>query len=327
MARIKQVGVGRKTTGTIDGINYYVRNGETFARAAPNMPASAYNTPEAKLRQAIFKMIQQHTKYHLRTIKQTISSKGNVSSSNRYISLNYKAFAAALADLAEQYCAGEPVTLDDIEAAISAYAAAHPKAITIASKSGYSDVWLAGAWPETITLNALAGDSTVIIIVNEYGQQTVINTDGSVSVSGNQGSGSNTNNTNGGSSTGSETGGDNSGGNSGSGDNTGGNSGNTGSVTPSTPKLTISRTGTGTSTVTVNGSDVNSGAEIEANTEVAISITPAEDATPTASLNGSSITLTENDGVYSGTFQMPSSNATLVINSGGATGGGSGDMN
>ena len=320
MARIKQVGVGRKTTGTIDGVNYYVRNGETFARAAPNMPASVYNTPEARLRQAIFKMIQQHTKYHLRTIKQTISSKGNVSSSNRYISLNYKAFAAALADLAEQYCAGEPVTLDDIEAAISAYAAAHPKAITIASKSGYCDVWLAGPWPDTITLNALAGDSTVIIIVNEYGQQTTINADGTTTtgqITVNGGSGSNT----GGSSTGSETGGDN------SGNNTGGNSGNTGSVTPSVPKLTISRTGTGTSSITANGNPVSSGAEIAANTEVAISITPAEGTTPTASLNGSSITLTENDGVYSGTFQMPSSNATLVINSGGTSGSGSGDMN
>lgn len=320
MARIKQVGVGRKTTGTIDGVNYYVRNGETFARAAPNMPASVYNTPEARLRQAIFKMIQQHTKYHLRTIKQTISSKGNVSSSNRYISLNYKAFAAALADLAEQYCAGEPVTLDDIEAAISAYAAAHPKAITIASKSGYCDVWLAGPWPDTITLNALAGDSTVIIIVNEYGQQTTINADGTTTtgqITVNGGSGSNT----GGSSTGSETGGDN------SGNNTGGNSGNTGSVTPSVPKLTISRTGTGTSSITANGNPVSSGAEIAANTEVAISITPAEGATPTASLNGNTITLTENDGVYSGTFQMPSSNATLVINSGGTSGSGSGDMN
>lgn len=224
MARIKQVGVGRKTTGTIDGVNYYVRNGETFARAAPNMPASVYNTTEARIRQAIFKMIQQHTKFHLRTIKQTISSKGNVSSSNRYISLNYKAFAAALADLAEQHCAGEPVTLDDIEAAISAYAAAHPKAITIASKSGYSDVWLAGPWPDTITLNANAGDSTVIIIVNELGQQTTINADGTITTgtitnggSNGSGSGSNT----GGSSTGSETGGDN------SGDNTGGNSGGT----------------------------------------------------------------------------------------------------
>ena len=50
MAQIKQVGIGRKSTGTIDGITYYVRGGVTYARSAPNMPASAYNTPEAKLR-------------------------------------------------------------------------------------------------------------------------------------------------------------------------------------------------------------------------------------------------------------------------------------
>ena len=135
--------------------------------------------------------------------------------------------------------------------------------------------------------------------------------------------------------------GGNSGGNSGS--NTGGNSGNnggnnggnqggnTGTVTPEpgtgNPKLTISRSGNGTSSITANGSAVNSGAEIAANTEVSISVTPAEGTVPTASLNGSSVTLTESDGVYTGSFQMPSSNATLAINTGGTTGGGSGDMN
>ena len=98
-------------------------------------------------------------------------------------------------------------------------------------------------------------------------------------------------------------------------------------MTSSTPKLTINRTGTGTSTVSANGNAVNSGAEIAANTEVSINITPAEGQVPTAYLNGSSVTLTENDGVYSGSFQMPSSNATLAINSGGATGGGVNDMN
>ena len=315
MARIKQVGVGRKTTGTIDGVNYYVRNGETFARAAPNMPASAYNTPEAKLRQAIFKMIQQHTKYHLRTIKQTISSKGNVSSSNRYISLNYKAFAAALADLAEQYCAGEPVTLDDIEAAISAYAAAHPKAITIASKSGYSDVWLAGAWPETITLNALAGDSTVIIIVNEYGQQTVINTDGSVSVSGNQGSGSNTNNTNGGS-TGSETGGDNSG----NGSDTGGNSGCTGSVDPVTvaaPTFSGADQFTETTQVTMTA---ESGATIHYTTD---------GTTPTSSSTTYSVPITLSDTTTVKAIAVKDGISSSVTSRTytKTSGGGSGDMN
>ncbi|MCR5680014.1 MAG: hypothetical protein K6G08_07400 [Prevotella sp.] len=337
MAKVTQVGPGRKTTGTIDGITYVTRNGVTYARSTPTMPASVYNTPAAKKRQAIFKFVQMHLKLHLRTIKQTFTPKGNGTPTNRYYSINGKALTLALDTLAELYCAGQDVTIDDVEQAISDYAAANPKSIKIASKSGYQDVFLTGPWPETITLNALAGDSTVIIIVNEYGQQTTINADGSVTVAGGGSNTNGTNNTNGGS-TGSETGGGsntngtnntNSGNSSGSGgDNTGGNSGgNTGSVTPSNPKLTINRSGTGTSTVSVNGSGVNSGAEIEANTEVSISITPAEGATPTVSLNGNAVTLTENDGVYSGSFQMPNSNATLVINSGGTTGGGSGDMN
>lgn len=299
MARIKQVGVGRKTTGTIDGINYYVRNGETFARVAPTMPASVFNTTEARIRQAIFKFIQMHLKHHLRTIRQTVTAK-NGSPTNRYYSLNSKALSLALQTLAEQYVDGADVTITDVEAAISAYAAEHPTSIKIAAKSGYQEVYLTGPWPATITLNANAGDSTVIIIVNEHGEQT-INADGTVSVSGNQGSGSN------------------------SGDSNTNGTNNTNN-SPSIPHLTISRSGNGTSSVTVNGNAVNSGAEIAANTEVSISVTPAEGETPTATLNGSSITLTESDGVYSGTFQMPNANATLAINSGGTSSEGGGNM-
>lgn len=107
------------------------------------------------------------------------------------------------------------------------------------------------------------------------------------------------------------------------------NNGGTGSVEPSgepsgtvAPKLTISRTGTGTSTVTANGEGVTSGSEVAAGTEVSVSVTPAEGATPTATLNGNTVALTENDGLYTGTFSMPNSNATLTINSGGANTGG-----
>jgi hypothetical protein len=78
------------------------------------MPASVYNTPEAKLRQAIFKMVQMHLKYHLRTIRQTFTPKGNGSPSNRYYSLNSKALTAALTPLAELYCAGQDVTITDV---------------------------------------------------------------------------------------------------------------------------------------------------------------------------------------------------------------------
>ena len=180
MAQIKQVGIGRKSTGTIDGITYYTLKGKTYARTTPTMPASVYNTTEARIRQAVFKMIQMHLKHHLRTIRQTITPK-NGSPSNRYYSLNAKALSLALQTLAEAYVAGEDVTITDVEAAIADYAAEHPTSIKIASKSGYQDVYLTGPWPEQIILNTLAGDRTIIIIVAENGIQTTINADGIVS--------------------------------------------------------------------------------------------------------------------------------------------------
>ncbi len=105
MAQIKQVGIGRKSSGTIDGITYYTVNGKTFARTTPTMPASVYNTTEARTRQAIFKMAQMHMKHHLRTIRQTITNKTG-SPSTRYFSLNYKALSQALQALAELYVNG-----------------------------------------------------------------------------------------------------------------------------------------------------------------------------------------------------------------------------
>jgi hypothetical protein len=174
MAKIKHLGLGRKSSGTIDGITYVTRNGVTYARSAPDIPAYVFKTPAALKRQAIFKLIQMHQKYHLRTIRQTFTPKGNGTPSNRYFSTNYKALAAALDALAEQYVAGEVVTLTDVEAAISAYAAENPQAIIIAKKSGYGEVYLTGAWPDTITLYANGGDSTVIIVVAENGTSTTI---------------------------------------------------------------------------------------------------------------------------------------------------------
>lgn len=182
MAKISQVGPGRKTNGTIDGITYITRGGVTYARSAPNMPASAYNTPAAKKRQAMFTLIQMHLKYHLRTIRQTFTPSGNGTPTNRYYSLNSKALNAALESLANSFVAGNDVTITDVEAAISAYAAEHPTSIRIASLSGYREVYLTGPWPERIVLNALAGDSTVIVIVNENGTQTTINADGTKTI-------------------------------------------------------------------------------------------------------------------------------------------------
>ena len=174
MAQIKQIGPGRKTSGTIDGITYVTRNRKTYVRSTPTMPLRAYRTPAALKRQAIFKMVQMHMKYHLRTIRQTFTPKGNGSAVNRYYSVNGKALTKALEALADRLVAGEDITLTEVEAAIAAYATEHPEAIRIGKLSGYGEVFLTGAWPDTITLNANGGDSTIIVIVAENGSTTTI---------------------------------------------------------------------------------------------------------------------------------------------------------
>ena len=206
MARITQVGPGRKTSGTLDGVTYVTtRNGNTYARVKGVLPAYVTKTPAALKRQSIFKMVQEYALFHLRTLKQTITRKGNGTVMNRFTQLNYKAFSAALDALADRMVAGEVVTLADIEAAIAAYATENPQAIVIASRSGYGKVYLTGAWPDTITLNANGGDSTIIVIVAENGTTTTITPSEGGSTTVVTGGGSNTNGTNGGSSSGSET--------------------------------------------------------------------------------------------------------------------------
>ena len=88
--------------------------------------------------------------------------------------------------------------------------------------------------------------------------------------------------------------------------------------------LTINKSGTGSASVTHNGNAVTSGATLNEDDEVEISITPAEGKVPTASVNGSSIELTEDGGVYTGSFAMPGQASTLVINTGGSSGGNGG---
>ena len=109
----------------------------------------------------------------------------------------------------------------------------------------------------------------------------------------------------------------------GEGQNQGGSS--TGSETADNFALTISTSGSGSASVTINGNAVTSGSHLSEDDEVEISITPAEGQVPTATLNGSSIELTENDGVYTGNFAMPGQASTLVINTGTVSGGDDGD--
>ena len=135
---------------------------------------------------------------------------------------------------------------------------------------------------------------------------------------------------------GDDNGGDNNGGNSGGG-NSGGNSGNNSGGDNSGSQgqqgdqnqqsgyaLTIATSGSGSATVTHDGNAVTSGSTLNEDDEVEISITPAEGQVPTASINGSSIELTEDNGVYTGSFAMPGQASALVISTGVSGDGGDG---
>ena len=106
--------------------------------------------------------------------------------------------------------------------------------------------------------------------------------------------------------------------------NGGSQSGDSGQSQQSSYNLTIARSGSGTSTVKDDSENVITGQQSFASgTNLNIEIVPAEGQVPTAKINGNSIELTENDGTYTGSFQMPAQVSVLELNSG--SNGGNGD--
>ena len=88
--------------------------------------------------------------------------------------------------------------------------------------------------------------------------------------------------------------------------------------------LQIVTSGSGSATVTHDGNTLTSGATLNEDDEVEISITPAEGQVPTASINSSPLELTEDNGVYTGSFAMPGQASALVISTGTSDEGGDG---
>ena len=109
------------------------------------------------------------------------------------------------------------------------------------------------------------------------------------------------------------------------GDSQGGSQSQGGTQTPQGYALTIATSGSGSASITKDGNVVTSGSNLNEDDEVEISITPAAGQVPTATINGSQIELTENDGVYTGNFAMPGQASSLVINTGTVSGSDDGD--
>ena len=107
----------------------------------------------------------------------------------------------------------------------------------------------------------------------------------------------------------------------------GGNGGNGGGSQQATGHaLTISKTGSGTAVVRSGGQTIASGALLQEDAECELTVTPATGVTPNATLDGSEIELTEDNGVWTGNFAMPAQASTLVINTGSADNGGGDDQ-
>ena len=89
--------------------------------------------------------------------------------------------------------------------------------------------------------------------------------------------------------------------------------------------LTINHTGQGSYSVKNGDTAVTSGSNVAGGTVLSVEITPEADHQATAMINGTSISLTQSNGKYVGTFNMPNASATLAINSSYTSGGGGGD--
>ncbi len=119
----------------------------------------------------------------------------------------------------------------------------------------------------------------------------------------------------------SESGNNGDGGNGGNGGNGGGSNNNGGNQQSTGHALTITKNGSGTAVVRSDGQTIASGALLDEDAECELSVTPAEGVTPNATLDGSEIELTEDNGVWTGNFAMPDAAAVLVVNTGTASGG------
>lgn len=173
MAEIRSVGPGRKTTGSVDGIVYVHVNGKTYAKSAPIMPKSMYNTPEAKKRQALFALVMMHIKFHRGEFNFLFDKGSSWSASNAYHKRNAKALRSALDTLADRMVAGDMISTTEVENAIATYATANPTAIVLADKAPYAVKYLTGTWPATITLSTASGSQTTIVHINNGVSDTV----------------------------------------------------------------------------------------------------------------------------------------------------------
>jgi len=86
-------------------------------------------------------------------------------------------------------------------------------------------------------------------------------------------------------------------------------------VTPSDYALTITSNGAGTAVVkNASNQAITSGDDVTAGSVVSVTVTPEANKNASATINGTTVALVNNDGTWSGSFNMPAQASNLVIN-------------
>lgn len=143
MARVKSQTVG-KASGKVGNIYFRTVRGRTIQCDLPTVNTTATRAPQSVARQNTFGLINRFAKNHAASISQSFDKTKFGSQRNGFVKLNYYHLSIALSSLAST----QGVTDEQIEDAVTTYAAKNPTAIYRIKKAGVPTVYLSGVWDD-----------------------------------------------------------------------------------------------------------------------------------------------------------------------------------
>jgi len=146
MAIIRSVGIGR-SRGSAGEITYRVVRGRTIGSQKVGSRASTRGIGNGTIQNAIFGIISMYMDVHSTDIDLSFNKTKYGSSRNYFMKINWSALRAAVYSLANTAMSnGYLPPIDEVEAAIVAYATANPTKILRVKLTGFDVVYLTGEW-------------------------------------------------------------------------------------------------------------------------------------------------------------------------------------
>ena len=151
-------------SGPIDNLVFYSRNGKTIVRR--KRVSNSEITITQKLSATSMGLISTYASLHAKTIEHSFSAGSCSDARHAFIKLNYNGLRQALLPLAHRKVNGETICHEEIEEAVSTFAAEHPHEIYVAYKQGFEPVHLTGEWPAEIVLKPVEANAEPVKVQN-----------------------------------------------------------------------------------------------------------------------------------------------------------------